>query len=107
MSIQKELRRLSGKDRDAAYCANFLAGTDGLELVGALNRIAGTSGLELNGVCRAIAAANGGNTNLDAPGALASIASLADVLYSNIELETGDDLLLENGDLILLESGNG
>lgn len=107
MSIQRELRRLSGKDRDAAYCANFLAGTDGLELVGALNRIAGTSGLELNGVCRAIAAANGGNTNLDAPGALASIASLSDLLVDNIELEDLEDLLTEDGYLIKLEIGNG
>ena len=77
MSIQRELRRLSGKDRDQAFCANFLAGTDGLELVGALNALAGTSGLELNGVCQALAAANGGNPNLDAVGALASIDSFS------------------------------
>ena len=107
MSIQKELRRLSGKDRDAAYCANFLAGTDGLELVGALNRIAGTSGLELNGVIRRIAAANGGNAELDGPGALASIPSLSDLLVDNIELENLDDILTEDGYLIMLEIGNG
>jgi hypothetical protein len=107
MSIQKELRRLSGKDREAAYCANFLAGTDGLDLVGALNRIAGTSGLELNGVCQKIAADNGGNSNLDAPGALASIASLSDLLVDNIELENLDDILTEDGYLIMLEIGNG
>jgi len=107
MSIQKELRRLSGKYREAAYCANFLAGTDGLDLVGALNRIAGTSGLELNGVCQKIAADNGGNSNLDAPGALASIASLSDLLVDNIELENLDDILTEDGYLIMLEIGNG
>jgi len=77
MSVQKELRRLSGKDRDQAFCANFLAGTSGLELVGALNKLAGTSGLELNGVCQRLATQNGGNPNLDAPGALASISSFS------------------------------
>lgn len=107
MSIQKELKRLSGLDRDAAHCANYLAGTSGLELVGALNAVAGTSGLELNGVCQRIAALNGGNSNLDAPGALASIVSLSlDVLLSNLELEDGDDVLLEDGSFMLLEAGN-
>lgn len=107
MSIQKELKRLSGLDRDAAHCANYLAGTSGLELVGALNVVAGTSGLELNGVCRKIAELNGGNTNLDAPGALSSITSISlDVLVSNLELEDGDDVLLEDGSFMLLEAGN-
>lgn len=107
MSIQKELRRLSGQDRDAAYCANYLAGTNGLELVGALNAVAGTSGLELNGACQRIAAQQGGNSNLDAPGALASIASISlDALVSNLELEDGDDVLLEDGSFMLLEAGN-
>lgn len=107
MSIQRELRRLSGLDRDAVHCANFLAGTSGLELVGALNVVAGTSGLELNGVCRKIAELNGGNANLDAPGALASIAALSlDVLVSNLELEDGNDVLLEDGSFMLLEAGN-
>lgn len=107
MSIQRELKRLSGQDRDEAYCANFLAGTDGLELVGALNVVAGTSGLELNGVCRLLAAQHGGNTNLDAVGALASIVEIsADVLVSNLELEDGDDILLEDGSFMLLEAGN-
>lgn len=77
MSIQKELRRLSGLDRDQAHCANALAGTSGLELVGALNAAAGTSGLELNGVCQKLALQNGGNPNLDAVGALASIVSFS------------------------------
>lgn len=30
-----------------------------------------------------------------------------DVLYSNLELEDGNDLLLEDGGFILLEAGNG
>lgn len=107
MSIQKELKRLSGLDRDAAHCANYLAGTSGLELVGALNVVAGTSGLELNGVCQRLAALNGGNPNLDAPGALASIAALSlDALVFNLELEDGNDVLLEDGSFMLLEAGN-
>jgi hypothetical protein len=107
MSIQKELRRLSGLDRDQAFCANYLAGTDGLELVGALNAVAGTSGLELNGVCQRIAAQQGGNSNLDALGALASIASISlDALVSNLELEDGNDVFLEDGSFMLLEVGN-
>ena len=76
MSIQRELARLAGTPgAEAVKAANTIAGTDGRELVGALNVKAGTAGLELNGVCRSLASTYGGNTNLDAVGALASISS--------------------------------
>lgn len=76
MSIQRELARLAGTPgAEAVRAANTIAGTTDKEMIGALNVKAGTTGLELNGVCSILAADNGGNSNLDAVGALASITS--------------------------------
>jgi len=66
-----ELNRLAGTtDFDAQDAANILAGTFQIDLVGALNLIAGTVGLEFNGAVKAVAELFGGDSSLDANGAL-------------------------------------
>jgi hypothetical protein len=77
-SIQFSLNRLAGRTgMDAQGAANVIASTVGMDLVGALNVKAGTWGLELNGVCRRLATLYGGNPELDAQGALASISAFS------------------------------
>jgi hypothetical protein len=75
--LQGELQRITGAaGMDAQGCANVWAGTSNLDLVGALNAKAGTVGLELNGVCKALGLAFGGSSELDGPGAIASIPGI-------------------------------
>ena len=72
--LQWELNRHAGTSGlDTAGAANAWADTTGLELVGALNAKAGTTNLEFNGVCKRLATQLGGNPDLDAQGAIASI----------------------------------
>lgn len=54
--LQRRLKKLTGTDLEAAGAANLLAGTKGMELVGALNVWAGRSRpyLELEGILRYI-----------------------------------------------------
>jgi hypothetical protein len=73
-SAGRSLNRLAGTTGlDAQGAANVWAGTVGKDLVGALNTKAGGTRLEYNGVCRLLASQLGGNSELDAQGALASI----------------------------------
>jgi hypothetical protein len=73
-SAAGSLNRLAGTTGlDAQGAANRWAGTVGKDLVGALNTKAGGTRLEYNGVCRLLASQLGGNAELDAQGALASI----------------------------------
>lgn len=74
MTIQSQLQRLVGvPGMEAQAAANLWAGTSGRELQGALNAKAGTVGQEINQACRTLAGLYGGRTDLDGPGALASI----------------------------------
>lgn len=81
--LQYELNRLAGTtDLNAQGAANRIAGTTHLDLVGALNRIAGTTHLDLNGAVKAVAALYGGNSSLDANGAL--VGAVTSVAFPTI-----------------------
>jgi hypothetical protein len=76
--LQGELNRLAGTvGLEAQGAANVIAGTTDLDMLGALNVKAGVRGMGLNGVCKLLASQFGGNSGLDAQGALASITAFS------------------------------
>jgi hypothetical protein len=78
MSIQGELARLAQQPgASAQQAANILAGTQDVELLGALNAAGGVEGKGIIAACQAMAAANGGDATKDPLGALASISSFS------------------------------
>lgn len=80
MSIQGQLARLAETPgASAQQAANILAGTEDLELLGALNAAGGVEGKGIIAACQAIAALNGGDDTKDPLGALTSIASFTSV----------------------------
>lgn len=80
MSIQGELARLAeSPGASAQKAANILAGTEDVELLGALNAAGGVEGKGIIAACQAMAANNGGDDTKDPLGALASITSFASI----------------------------
>lgn len=80
-ALQAQLNRLAGFTLEGgygeAYAANTYAGTDGLEVVGALNVLAGftspTQYMDLMGVCNFLAGITDPREYLEPPEALAQI----------------------------------
>ena len=80
MSIQGQLARLAETPgASAQQAANILAGTEDLELLGALNAAGGVEGKGIIAACQAMASINGGDDTKDPLGALTSIDSFTSV----------------------------
>jgi hypothetical protein len=87
MSMQGELARLAETPGASAQkAANILAGTEDVELLGALNAAGGVEGKGIIAACQAMAANNGGDDTKDPLGALASITSFAIGGFAVIQL---------------------
>lgn len=87
MSMQGELARLAeSPGASAQKAANILAGTEDVELLGALNAAGGVEGKGIIAACQAMAANNGGDDTKDPLGALASITSFSIGGFSVIQL---------------------
>lgn len=101
MSLQKHLNNLAGtSELEAQGAANVLAGTTQLDLVGALNAAAGTFHIDLNGVVKVLADLYGGDSSLDANGALAnataSPVSPTSIPQLQVWLKADDLSLIDN-----------